>query len=190
MQIIKINEELQIVYAEVYIPLIPDSDNDYMTAETIRKMAHKFLSSNKTNNVDVNHDRDIISASVVESFIARKGDSDFIEESWVVGIHIVDPDVWTLVKSGELNGFSLDGSGKGRDTELEVDIPDFVKGETTINEGHKHEFQVFFNDGIFAGGKTINDEGHSHRITMGTLTDATDNHAHCFNIVEEYITNG
>ncbi len=188
MHIVKLDEELQIVYAEVYVPDTPDSDNDFMSVETIREMGHSFLADGKVTKVDVNHSREDISAAVVESFIARKGDPDFIENSWVAAVKINDPDVWELVKSGEINGFSLDGRGKGETTELEIEIPEFVKGETVIEEGHKHIFKVFFNEeGDFLGGKTIDkDSDHEHQIKRGTLTEETRGHAHRFSFVEVY----
>ena len=38
----------QIVYAEVYAPNVLDTHGDYMTAETIEKMAHDFLKAKKS----------------------------------------------------------------------------------------------------------------------------------------------
>ncbi len=184
----KIDQELQIVYAEVYVPNVPDSDNDFMTVETIREMAHDFLASGRVEKVDVEHSRDTIAAAVVESFIARKGDSDFIENAWVAGVKIFDDEVWELVKSGEINGFSLDGIGKAQSTELELEIPEFVKGETGTDQGHAHRFKVFFdNEGKFLGGKTITDDtDHFHEIIRGTITEKTDDHVHRFSFVEVF----
>jgi hypothetical protein len=121
MQIKKLDEELQIVYAEVYVPNVPDSDNDFMTVETVREMAHKFLANGRVTKVDVEHSREDIQAAVVESFVVRKGDPDFIPDAWVAGVKIYDPEVWELVKSGEINGFSLDGIGQGELAELELE---------------------------------------------------------------------
>jgi len=185
VEIKKVDEEQRIVYGEVYVPNVPDSDNDYMTEETIRKMAHEFLASGRVNNIDREHDGEYIDAVVVESFVARKSDPDFIPGSWVAGVHIPDDEAWELVKSGEINGFSLDGRGKGVETELEIEIPEFVKGETTIEDGHAHKFQVFFaEDGTFLGGRTIDDGDHTHMIKRGTITEEANGHAHRFSFVE------
>jgi hypothetical protein len=188
VKIKKVDEELQIVYAEVYVPNTPDSDNDYMTVETIREMAHGFLAEGRVTKIDVEHSRDDVQAAVVESFVARKGDPDFIQDAWVAGVKIYDPDVWELIKSGEINGFSLDGIGQGTDTELEVELPEFVKGETDKEDGHRHIFKVYFDaEGNFLGGKTV-DEGldHVHLIKRGTITEEADDHAHRFSFVEVY----
>lgn len=187
MQIKKLDEELQIVYAEVYVPNVPDSDNDFMSVETIREMAHNFLASGRVTKIDVNHSQEDIEAAVVESFIARKGDPDFIEDSWVAGVKIYDAEVWAEVKAGEINGFSLDGIGKGENTELEIEIPESVRGGTDYAEGHMHIFKVSFDDeGNFLGGRTVDDADHMHLIRRGTLTEETDNHAHRFSYVEVY----
>lgn len=188
MNIKKLDEELQIVYAEVYVPNIPDSDNDFMTVETVREMAHSFLAEGRVTKIDVEHSRDEIAAAVVESFIARKGDPDFIEDAWVAGVKIYDPEIWELVKSGEINGFSLDGIGQGRETELEIEIPEIVKGETDIESGHSHVFQVRFDEeGNFLGGQTIDDSDHTHLIKRGTITEIAKDHAHRFSFVEVYV---
>jgi hypothetical protein len=188
MNIKKLDEELQIVYAEVYVPNIPDSDNDFMTVETVREMAHGFLAEGRVTKIDVNHSREEIPAAVVESFVARKGDPDFIEDAWVAGVKIYDPEVWELIKSGEINGFSLDGIGQGTATELEIEIPEFVKGETELDAGHKHIFKVHFDgEGNFLGGKTIDEDAdHVHLIKRGTLTELSQDHAHRFSFVEVY----
>lgn len=183
----KVDEELRIVYAEVYVPNIPDSDNDFMTVESVREMAHNFLLKAQSDVVDIEHSQVAIPAGVVESFVARKGDPDFIEDAWVAGVKIFDDDTWEQVQKGEINGFSLDGIGKGEETELEIEIPEFVTGETEAEEGHVHVFKVFFDEeGNFAGGKTIDDSDHTHLIRRGTLTETSDDHAHRFSFVEVY----
>lgn len=191
MEIKKLDEELQIVYAEVYVPGIPDSDNDFMSVETVREMAHNFLAEGRVAKIDHEHSRDTITAAVVESFVARKGDPDFIADSWVAGVKIFDPEIWELVKSGEINGFSLDGIGQGKDTELEIEIPEFVKGETIEEAGHSHIFQVRFDEeGEFLGGQTIDDSDHTHLIKRGTITEKANDHAHRFSFVEVYVRDG
>lgn len=187
MRIVKLEEELQIVYAEVYVPNVPDSDDDFMTIETVREMAHDFLASGRVTKIDVNHSREDVEAAVVESFIARKGDPDFIENSWVAGVKIYDSEIWDQVKKGEINGFSLDGIGKAEDTDLVIEIPEFVKGATDEVEGHIHAFKVHFGEGgEFLGGRTVDDSDHVHLIQRGTLTEETNDHAHRFSYVEVY----
>ena len=175
----------QIVYAEVYLPMIPDSDGDFMTAETIETAAHKFMKGLRLKSIDVEHNNDLIPASVVESFIARPSDPDFFPGSWVVGVHVEDPDVWDMVMKGELNGFSIQGLGLATETEIELEIPEYVNGHTHESQGHSHVFTVRFTEtGGFLGGRTDEVEGHSHVIRKGTATEFSGDHNHRFAFVE------
>lgn len=99
------SEELQVVYGIVYEPNMADSDGDYMTAETIIKAAHNFMVASR--EIDRNHSESPLACFPVESFIARKGDSQFPEGAWVLGVKIVDRALWEEVKSGKYKSFSL-----------------------------------------------------------------------------------
>ena len=186
LSIKKIDEDKQIVFGEVYAPtLIPDSDGDIMSTESIELMAHTFMKSYGQGSIDVNHDNNIVPATVVETFIARKDDPVFIEGAWVVGVHIEDSDIWQGVKEGDLNGFSMEGFAKGTEREIEIEIPEYVTGKTVKEEGHAHKFTVKFDeDGGFLGGKTNVVDGHSHDISSGTITGDADGHNHKFSFVE------
>lgn len=185
----KQDDEQHLVFGEVYAPDVPDSQGDWMTAETIRDMAYRFLKNGYQHNVDLNHTREQCGAYIVESFIAREGDDVFIPGAWVIGVHIPDDEVWTLVKTGELNGFSLDGIGLRVPTTLEIEVPEVLKGETDEVSGHKHIFYVQFDDdGSFIGGYTSKaDDGHYHVIKRGTVTEEVNGHSHRFSFVEGII---
>ena len=86
----KCDEELQIVYGEVYAPGFPDSQGDFMTAESIREMAHEFMRKGLVDKIDLNHTQVESGCYVVESFIARDDDTVFIPNSWVLGVHVYD----------------------------------------------------------------------------------------------------
>lgn len=182
----KIDAEQQLVYGEVYAPGFPDSQGDFMTAESIQRMAHEFLRKGLVDKIDLHHTQVESGCYVVESFIARAGDPDFIPGSWVLGVKVPDPEVWALVKSGELNGFSFDGEGYRVETVLEIDMPDAIEGETVEVNGHKHTFVVRYDqEGNFLGGVTgPGPDGHVHKILRGTVTETTDDHAHRFSFVE------
>lgn len=107
----KSDAKKQIVFGEVYIPDRRDTDGNFMTAETIEKMAHDFLANKKNSQISKNHDGNSNKGCVVESFIAREGDPDFIAGSWVVGVHVPDVEIWKQIEKGELTGFSIEGSG-------------------------------------------------------------------------------
>ena len=82
-----------------------------MTAETIEDMAHDFLANGKNSQISTDHDGYTDKGVVVESFIAREGDPDFIAGSWVVGVYVPDPEIWVLIENGDLTGFSIEGVG-------------------------------------------------------------------------------
>ena len=58
MAISKVDAELQVVYGEVYAPGFPDSQGDYMNAETIREMAFEFMRKGNGANIDVQHSQE------------------------------------------------------------------------------------------------------------------------------------
>lgn len=179
-------EELQIAYAEVYAPNLPDSDTEYMDEVTIQKMAHDFMREMGQKNIDKNHNNEIQNACVVESFIARKGDPDFIPGAWVVGVHIPDKELWAQVKKGEINGFSIEALVTKEPGILEIDIPPIVSGRTfKHDDGHEHQFFVSYDpDGKFLGGKTSISNGHYHEIRRGTATEVQDGHNHRFSYLD------
>ena len=186
IQIKKLDGEEQVVFGEVYAPGFPDSQGDFMTPEEIKKMAYNFLRKGETSNIDVNHSQTPSGSYVVESFIARDDDPIFIPGSWVIGVKVPDEAIWKMVKSGDLNGFSLDGMGVRTDTVFEIEMPELLKGETDDTPGHKHSFAVKFDDaGNFLGGRTSYAlDGHFHVIKRGTVTETVDGHSHRFSFVE------
>ena len=189
----KVDDELQIVWAEVYVPGVVDVDGDFMSEESIRTMAYNFIESKKVDHIDVMHDNNLYGCSAVETFIARKGDPDFIEGSWVLGVHIPHSVIWNMVKKGELNGFSFQARAKRKPTDMEVDLPAVVKGDTSETEGHTHKFEAQYDEeGAFVGGKTDNIDGHSHLIVRGTRTEPPlgdiDGHTHRFCAVDGLVT--
>lgn len=183
----KSDDEQRIVWGEVYAPGFPDSQGDFMTAESIRDMSYGFMKKQALTAIDTNHSREPNGSIVVESFIAREDDTMFIPGSWVIGVHVPDDTVWGMVKSGELNGFSIDGRGVRVDATLEIDMPDTLVGKTDVAaDGHQHIFYVKFSeDGKFLGGETSRaPDGHYHLIKMGTCTEVTLEHSHRFSFVE------
>jgi hypothetical protein len=186
----------QLVFGEVYIPNMLDSQGDFMTAEPIEKMAHDFMRNLLLSKVDVEHNLKESGAHVVESFIARPGDPDFVPGSWVLGVHVPDPSLWERVTKGDINGFSMYGSGQRQERVLEVDIPDdgILKGEVErggLLQEHTHSFQLHFdNDGSFRGGETAMMKGdgtsaHTHLIKRGTITEPAgeDKHVHRYSFL-------
>lgn len=189
------SDEQQIVWAEVYIPDVPDTDGDFMTVEAIRDMAYSFMrksADGRLGNIDIRHNNKIVEGcSVVESYIARKGDPDgFIENAWVVGVHIPDVETWAAVKKGELNGFSMEALVTKTPVEIDIDIPPVISGRTQKHgeaeaEVHDHTFHVAYDDaGNFLGGQTDIVKGHYHLIKRGTVSEESAGHRHKFAMVD------
>ncbi len=196
----KADEEMRVVWGEVYIPDIPDTQDEFMTAVEIEKMAHKFLMDGlAVGAIDVQHDGDIRQECyVVESFIARKNDPDFIEGAWVAAVKILDDDLWSDVKSGKLNGFSMQASVFVTDRIVTLEIPPEVKGLTQIasdGDDHRHEYLVRFDSkGDFQGGVSNVVNGHKHSIRRRSITEMStdavnkelaDGHFHRYTLVDK-----
>lgn len=184
----KMDDELQIVYGEVYAPNIPDTQGDFMTIDSVRSLAHNFMKSQKIDQIDTNHDNVTNSSMVIESFIARKDDPDFIVDAWVVGVHIPNDTLWEKVKSGELNGFSLEAMFKSTPAEITLLIPEYHIGITSKSDEHTHDFIAYYNDdGVFTCGETEVVDGHFHTMSRHTVTNAAKGHTHRFSITEGLI---
>lgn len=180
VRIKKINEEKRIVYGEVYAPDVLDTYGDFMTADDIEKMAHRFMKlANLGGSIDTNHDERSNGSYPVESFIAREGDPDYTPGAWVLGTKVEDDEIWKAIKKGELNGYSFQALVRKLAVVVNIDMtPDNV-GVTEEADGHFHFFWVEFDDdGRVKRGRTSEEEGHSHEIKRGTATEKTDGHAH------------
>jgi len=106
----KSDDVKQIVYGEVYKPDCRDSDGNWMSRETIEKMAHEFMEGLRNTRINKGHAGPKDKGAVVESFIARDSDPDYAPGSWVVGVHVPDKEVWKQVTDGILTGFSIEGT--------------------------------------------------------------------------------
>lgn len=182
------DDELQIVYGEVYAPNIPDVHGEFMTPVEVRKMAHRFMEKRILNAVDTNHDNELNGSYVVESFVVDEdGDgSIYLAGAWVIGMHVPDPEVWESIKKGEINGFSMEAFVTLREKVIEIEVPDVVHGLTEATAGHTHRFEVRFSDeGNFLGGTAFEENGHSHEILRGTVTEAGNGHTHRYSVVEQ-----
>lgn len=189
--ICKLDADKQLAYGAVYMPMIPDSQGDFMTAEEIEKMAHGFMKDGLLRGVDTQHDLCDNGAVIVESFIVRKDDPDFIEGSWVAAVWCPD-DIWPMVKSGELAAFSMYGKGERIPTMITIEIPNdgILKGDTYKMEDHTHKFTIKFDEeGKFLGGDTdVGPDGFAHEIVKGTATEDAgpvgNKHRHRFSFIE------
>lgn len=177
----KFDAEKRIAYGVVYAPDVPDAHGEWMNAEDIELMAHRFLAEGRVRDIDTEHDLQDNGSVVVESFIAREGDPDFPVGAWVLGVHIPDDEKWEQVKKGEIGGFSMYGLAYADEAELTIELPDdgLLWGHTLEHDGHTHQFVVKFDEnGQLLGGETDEVDGHRHTITRGTVTEPAGAFAH------------
>lgn len=163
----------QYVMAELLIPDTPNVYGDITTRDAIREAAFEF--ARQGYQLDVNHDQiDRKGLVVVESFIARAGDPDFIEGAWVIGMRILDNDLWQQVLDGELNGFSYEAEVSMLEITIENLTNRQVSGVTEPDplDGHTHDYLVILDplNRPISGGTGVTN-GHSHRIVSHTITE-------------------
>lgn len=177
----------RVVMAEVIVPNAPNVFNDYWTPEATREAAYMFMK--KGFGIDIEHDNvDVGSKDVylVESFIARPGDPDFIEGAWVVGMYIANDEIWQDVLTGEINGYSYEAMVSFISAQIEYTETWIRQGTTEpdVDDGHTHEFLVIVdeNNRPISGG-TSETDGHSHEIRTHTITEEADGHKHRYNII-------
>jgi len=180
------SEDQQLIFGEVYAPNRPDAQGEYMNAADIQKMAHEFIRAGKVGQIDLMHGNKVVKgASVVESFVADVDDTRFIPGSWVIGVHVPDVDLWSSIKKGEINGFSMEALVTRHDMEVNIEIPPVVTGLTSKHDNHQHKFFVSYDEnGQFKGGVTDTVHGHYHTIVAGTHTQDAAGHRHRFSSVD------
>ncbi len=181
--IANIDESRRIVFGQVYQPNKIDAKGWFMEPEEVEKMAHRYMRlSNLRDSIDTNHDNIPNGCYPVQSFIARKGDPDYAEGSWVLGVKITSNEMWDKITSGEINAFSMEIFVRKVPANVTYEVVTTQIGETEVAEdGHKHYFVAEIDDnGWIIGGKTSVEAGHSHEITLNSVTDISNNHNHRF----------
>jgi hypothetical protein len=178
----RFDNEKQIVYGEVYAPNQLDTFGEFMTAEDIEVMAHRFMQLDMRTVIDTQHDNIPNGAYPVESFIARENDEDYTPGAWVLGVKVPDQHLWQAVKKGELNGFSFQSLVKPTSVEVQyTSIRDHV-GQTEQQDDHYHVFFAELDEiGNVTGGRTSKAaDGHFHEISRASTTDWSAGHSHRF----------
>ena len=177
----------QVAWTELLIPETPNMFGDVWTKEAIVDARDKFMMANF--GIDLEHDnvnRRNEEYAVVEMFVARDDDPDFIPGSLVVGMKFLTEDAWDKVLNGEINGLSYEASVYQID--IEIDWPDeaIVTGVTEADpfDGHTHTFTVVIGaENKVISGTTGETDGHTHKITTHTLTGKAAGHTHRYQIL-------
>lgn len=177
-------DDRRIAYGVVYEPDKIDAHGDIMTSIEVEEAAHNFLTKdNLGNRIDTNHDGESNGSFPVESFIARKHDPDFPEGAWVMGVKVPDPEIWEMIKSGELNGFSFEARGKKIAKTIQNEYESAAIAKSQETNGHEHVLFVKLDrQGKVIKGMTSFDDGHSHTVSNNSVTDITNDHNHRFEI--------
>lgn len=100
--------------------IAPNGEEYYIkfSKDVIKKMSEKMLSDNTFNNIDINHNGELVDKSkvkLVELFIKDESKGiapnylNVSDGSLLANYKIYDEQLWQMAKNGELNGFSLEG---------------------------------------------------------------------------------
>ena len=118
------NEDKRIIFTPVLIPnqliyrnIAGEEFNLMFDKETIEIVEQKWVKDNLSSAVDIEHSSKLIDGvtffeSVLlnnERFATAKGFEGLPEGTWFLTGKVESDDVWTKIKSGEVNGVSIDG---------------------------------------------------------------------------------
>lgn len=95
-----------------------DNGNEYYVTfpvSAIEKIVCKFMKEQRGHDVNVFHDTDVSGIYLFESFllndyhkISYPEFEDISNGSWITSYKVENDKVWSKIKSGELNGFSVE----------------------------------------------------------------------------------
>lgn len=111
-KIFKTDEE-RYVLGVVLEPETKDSQGDIYSHAEVRKAAHIFMET--AGALGKQHSENVTGKlKILESYIAPvdftvEDDETVKKGTWLMGIRVVDDDLWTDVKKGEFTGFSIGG---------------------------------------------------------------------------------
>lgn len=113
-------------------------------ADTIRRMAQKYLAEGRQNNVDLMHDgNEVKGVEMVQAFlkdtakgVAPAGFEDIADGSLFAEFHIEDEDIWAQVKDGTFKGFSLEGIFEMRPERDQKEVDDIVSKTDNFSTNH------------------------------------------------------
>jgi len=90
----------------------PDSQGDVYSAEDVRQAAFNFMQKHQT--MGIQHEEAAGGKiRILESWIQRDNTTidgqEIAAGTWLMGVRIVDDELWAAVKSGAFTGFSIGG---------------------------------------------------------------------------------
>lgn len=132
-----IDEDQHIVFgcalrADFPIYRIDDRLGEYyvnFTKDAINKLYQKFLTTNKFNEVNLDHSIDTKGVYLIQSFIKDEskginpvGFEEVANGSWFCAYKVVNKEVWKEVKEGKFKGFSVEGMFEMQPQEETIDV--------------------------------------------------------------------
>lgn len=106
------SEEERVVYGVVLEPGTKDLQGDIVRPADVRKACHEFMM--KSQKVGHEHNGPA-HASIIENYIApldfECGGQSVKKGSWIMVTKIHDLNLWEAVKSGDITGYSIGGTG-------------------------------------------------------------------------------
>lgn len=184
VELIKIDQETHSVTGIVYTPYKLDTYGDFADEDTVKSLCEQF---NSVQKFDIMHQRVPISGVRMKKNWISVGEEDIPAGSWVMEVEITDLVLWDRIKSGELNGFSMDILTYLDPVIVQVEFTKIKIAETEPYEEdqHTHLYVIMKNeDGLVDYGRTSTDNGHAHTILRGTATEASLGHKHRIKIYE------
>lgn len=181
--ITEVSADERLVTGQVYAPDTIDSHGHFMTSAELKNVAHQFMLDGLITSIDLQHNNVTVPATIVESFIARKGDPDFEEGAWVATTKIDDPTIWKAVKDGQINGYSFEILTYRDDMVVEFEYNSWYYGFTDPDphDKHDHPFMVRLDDNgeIIWGATGVGSDGSpAHTITRSNITEAVGGKSH------------
>lgn len=170
------DEDKHTVFGVVYPVNKLDTYGDFADAETVKSLCKQFESVQK---FDVMHDhKEVSGVKMLRNYISE-GEEDILAGSWVQELEITNIELWERIKSGELNGFSMDILTYLDPVIVTIEFSKIKIEETEEFEEHTHLYVILNNeDGNVDYGRTSTDEGHAHTILRGTATEESVGHKH------------
>lgn len=111
--IAKIDDEKRKVYGIVLEPDEIDTQGDTITMEEIEKAAEGFMQ--KARRIGLRHRKLAKGVTLTDSYVTQGdtvlGKTKLKKGTWIIGVKIENDAIWSGVKSGEYNGFSVGGMG-------------------------------------------------------------------------------
>ncbi len=123
---VKLSKDKQVITGPIMIPnkLIyrfePSTNNEYYVwfkEETIVELSQMYMKEKLQYNTTIQHESDVDNVFLFESWIVENPEIDKAKElgynvpkgTWMGSMKVNDSEVWAKIKSGEVNGFSIEG---------------------------------------------------------------------------------